>query len=732
MAKICTIVLAVLVFSAPGIYSSSDAVQFFQDQMAMLKGDLPVASSDPQTPPIKCGTPILVGIKLLEYNGFELSSSLLETRPETLPLTFGGDHVLVHYADSGEHAPYQVNVDTLPADGVPDFINRVSEIFEYVWGVETGSPDSGYLGYNPPLSDEGRGGDNRYDVYVINLGTGYYGLTVPEGVAGQYQISSFIEIENDFAGTSYSGDPVNGARVTAAHEFFHAIQFGYDALEFDYGNVSDPSTYKPWWMEASAVWMEEIVYDGLNDYVNYLPYFYNYPWMSLGTFSYTPGDPRAYHPYGSCVWPIYLTEKFEIDIIKEIWEGCALVPGYNTLIVTNNTLAARSSSLVDAFTEFSIWNFHTGTRANPALYYSEGAIFQQEVSPTFIINPPISEPISIGGLPNPPEHLGANYIIVQTETSSGGLSFSLDGMDITIAGWHATVLGYNPLNSEWIDFAVNPSTGVGSLEWYNWNLYDNLVLIPTVSGITPYYNSNTYTGSISFDSSLYGDNIVYVWPGDLDNNAVVDEEDILPLAVNWYEVGGARNQIAMNWSPLAIQLWDTPSATFADADGSGRVDIRDFLAICLNWGSTHSGTFTYGFQSPGFNLDAHRSVLEIIYDEVKNANSGPQFEIRLYLEKILGLTIPDEFILRQNYPNPFNSSTVIEYQIAEKTTVRLTVFNLLGQKVRTLLDAGKSAGVYRIAWDGRDDNGNNVASGIYLYRLELPSENITRKMVLIR
>ncbi|UCE66048.1 MAG: hypothetical protein JSU85_14535 [Candidatus Zixiibacteriota bacterium] len=522
MVRVCLAVLAILSSSIVYADSSDDAIQFFENQMAILKGELPQTLSDPRSPAPKCGTPILAGINLLKYSGTELPSSLLETRPETLPFTFGGDHVLVHYADSGAHAPYQVNIDTLPADGVPDFINRVSEIFEYVWEIETGNPDSGYLGFNPPLSDDGRGGDNRYDVYILNLGDGYYGYTVPEGFAGQYQISSFIEMENDFVGTSYSGNPVNGVKVTAAHELFHAIQFGYDALEFDYDNVSDPNTYKPWWMEASAVWMEEIVYDVLNDYINYLPFFYSYPWMNLGTFSLTREDPRLFHAYAACVWPIYLAEKYEIGIVKEIWEGCAAVPGYNTLIVTNNSLVTRSSSFAQAFTEFSLWNYHTGTRANPVLYYSEGALFP-EVDSTLIITAPISEPISIGSLPNPPEHLGANYIVVQTGSSSGGLSINFDGVDITNAGWHATVLGYNPLNSEWIDFAVNPSTGFGSLEWYNWNLYDDLVLIPTVSGITPYYNSYTYNGSVAYDSSLYGDNIVYVWPGDLDNNAIVDE-----------------------------------------------------------------------------------------------------------------------------------------------------------------------------------------------------------------
>jgi len=225
------------------------------------------------------------------------------------------------------------------------------------------------------------------------------------------------------------------------------------------------------------------------------------------------------------------------------------------------------------------------------------------------------------------------------------------------------------------------------------------MIIPTVSGITPYYNSYTYDGSIVYDSSLYGDNIVYVWPGDLDNNSIVDEEDILPLAASWYEVGNARSHIAMSW---------TPSATFADADGSGQVDIRDFLAICLNWGSTHSGTFTYGAPSSDFDIDVHRSVLEIIYDEVKNSKSGPQYEIRLYLESLLGMAVPDRFILRQNYPNPFNSSTSIEYQVSDKAHIRLTV------------------------WNGLDDGGRDVSSGIYFYSLESPSGDITRKMVLIK
>jgi hypothetical protein len=731
MAKATLIVACILLVLAVNAYSSDSAIQFFESQLAIIKGDSPQPLFDPETPAPKCGTPVLAGIYLLEYRGIELPASLQEDRPTTLPLTFGGVHVLVHYTDVGPDSVYQASVDTLPADGVPDFVNRISEIFEYVWEIETGNPDSGFLGFNPPISDDGRGGDNRFDVYVLNLGAGYYGFTAPEGFAGQYQVASFIELENDFSGTIYQSRPVDGVMVTAAHEFFHAIQFGYDALEFDFDDAGNPDTYKPWWLEASAVWVEEIVYDDLNDYLNYLPYFYNYPWMNLGTFSYTPGDPRAYHPYASCVWPVYLTEKHGIDIIKEIWEGCAVVPGYNTLIVTNDALTARSSSLDEGFTEFSIWNYYTGVRANPVNYYSEGASFP-EVDPSMVFSNLTSVPVSIGDPPDPPEHLGANYIVVQTGSSSGGLVIDFDGADIIGAEWHGSVLGYSSLLSEWIDLGINPSTGLGSLEWYNWDDYDDIVIIPTVSGTTPYYISYSYSGSLAYDSSLYGQNIVYVWPGDLDNNGIVNAEDILPLAINWYEVGNARDRVAIDWSPMANELWITPGGTFADADGSGQVDIRDFLPICLNWNLTHNGTFVIGAQPNDFDMESHRPVLDIIYNEVRNANSGPRYEIRIYLEKLLGISVPDNMALLQNYPNPFNNSTSIVYQTPELGLVKLTVFNLLGQKVITLVNEEKAAGTYSVEWDGRDDKGRIVSSGIYLYRLESTSFNLTKKMLLIK
>ena len=95
-------------------------------------------------------------------------------------------------------------------------------------------------------------------------------------------------------------------------------------------------------------------------------------------------------------------------------------------------------------------------------------------------------------------------------------------------------------------------------------------------------------------------------------------------------------------------------------------------------------------------------------------------------------SLPTGFQLMQNYPNPFNPMTVIEYRVPKAGHVKLEIFNSLGQKVRTLVDEEKTPGNYQVVWDGRDDTGNIVPSGVYLYQLRGQNALITRKMLLVK
>jgi hypothetical protein len=91
-----------------------------------------------------------------------------------------------------------------------------------------------------------------------------------------------------------------------------------------------------------------------------------------------------------------------------------------------------------------------------------------------------------------------------------------------------------------------------------------------------------------------------------------------------------------------------------------------------------------------------------------------------------------QFELHQNYPNPFNSQTVIQYNLLINCKTKLEVYGILGRKIRTLLDEYQPRGYKKITWDGKDDHGRSVASGVYFYRVQTGELEQTKRMVLIR
>jgi len=89
--------------------------------------------------------------------------------------------------------------------------------------------------------------------------------------------------------------------------------------------------------------------------------------------------------------------------------------------------------------------------------------------------------------------------------------------------------------------------------------------------------------------------------------------------------------------------------------------------------------------------------------------------------------------LAQNYPNPFNPATTIRYSVRERARVQLKIYNVAGQLVTTLVDRVVEGGVeHTVAWDGRNDAGMRVATGVYFYRMTAPDFTKTRKMVLLK
>ncbi|MCJ7497529.1 MAG: T9SS type A sorting domain-containing protein, partial [candidate division Zixibacteria bacterium] len=100
--------------------------------------------------------------------------------------------------------------------------------------------------------------------------------------------------------------------------------------------------------------------------------------------------------------------------------------------------------------------------------------------------------------------------------------------------------------------------------------------------------------------------------------------------------------------------------------------------------------------------------------------------------KIIASIVPEKFELFQNYPNPFNFGTLIKYALPEESNVKIVIYNLLGQKVRVLVEDAQSPGYYTIYWDGRNDRGEDITSGIYFYRIQTGSFTKTAKMSLLK
>ncbi|MCP4583657.1 MAG: T9SS type A sorting domain-containing protein [candidate division Zixibacteria bacterium] len=191
----------------------------------------------------------------------------------------------------------------------------------------------------------------------------------------------------------------------------------------------------------------------------------------------------------------------------------------------------------------------------------------------------------------------------------------------------------------------------------------------------------------------------------------------------------------------------------------GKVRCTEFSANEYNGATTDNGDIDFGhglLTDPGLNSFHHNQYYNLCaYNEDQVYAQGnwwgttdPQ-EIResvshnviwdpFLTEPILGKivatdpSIPERFELVGAYPNPFNATTVIEFAVPNQTRVEIRVFNILGQSIRKLHDREAEPGVHSVVWDGKNDNGNEVSSGVYFYSLQTSSDFMTKKLTLLK
>lgn len=216
----------------------------------------------------------------------------------------------------------------------------------------------------------------------------------------------------------------------------------------------------------------------------------------------------------------------------------------------------------------------------------------------------------------------------------------------------------------------------------------------------------------------------FVWPGDVDGDGEVGGGDIEALAEYWGLSGPQRPHPSPAWAGQPARFWDPEEATYADADGDGKVDKEDLRLVLKNWGRA--------FGEPAPRLERR----EVISEAYRVASKVHNPEVRGKMLSVLRpemaeLGIPSELGLHA-LPNPFRDGTTFRLRLPFGGRGFLRLYNVLGRPVRTLWKGTWRPGEIFLSWDGRDEGGRKVASGVYIARLEVGGEARATKVLLVR
>jgi hypothetical protein len=242
------------------------------------------------------------------YTGEATSGSLAVTNCSTLgerPVlsgtmqTFSNDRFVIHYTLEGADATSE------------SLVQQMADVMNEVWDYQIVQ-----LGWMAPPSDCGEGGDTRFDVYVMELeNQGILGYAQPEGLVGdnpasteveQYAAYSYLALDNNY---DSSADPIALMRATAAHEFHHGVQFGFDLNDGD-----------GWYYEATATWMETQTFPQEQDATGYVSSLFATPGLCLGNIN---NDESGVRIYGEWTMIDSMARDYGMDAVAKLWRNIA-------------------------------------------------------------------------------------------------------------------------------------------------------------------------------------------------------------------------------------------------------------------------------------------------------------------------------------------------------------------------------------------------------------------------
>jgi len=688
---------------------------------------------------------------------------------EGLPLIFKSTHFRYHYTITGPDAvPTE---DISPMNGVPDYIDVCADAFERAYRIELD-----LMGFKKPLNDFwmlDNGGDEKYDVYFFSGPWG--GFTMPEWpdrvlpTAATYV--PYFGMNSRIYDLSGKSEGKRFLENTAAHEFLHSIQFSY--------NVIMPR----WFMESTSTWIESIVYDGglvddgdniddpdyigetdaYNDYSHLLRYWFTHPDWSLDVFD-------GWHEYADVIWVLYLTRRFGTDIVRQIYEETT-EGSYREMGNFYDVMTNHGTTLAEAFKTFTVWNYFTGDR-DDGKHYLNGHRF-----------PPVA--VHLDDIHNRypvfkyfdsqemPEHFSSRYVVFEPASDvNQTFAIRIDGGDINdpeelgrlrnfgLRGWGAKLIIEGNDGSVDVDeiFTFSRSQeGQKTFQDFGAKIKKiTLILINLHPDIQHETDSISYAAGVPPIGKLSTPTLTQDA-----NGKVIISWDLLDIS-GIKEVAIVRKRYAPseddmdndNLTPL-----EALNATDKNGDGipDGNIEIvgRTPATDTKFEDTTIFADIDMGRQ--GFDATEVRYYYAVVPVNELGIMGAPSIAADGitpvpprwlkatwgFLKETSGKTIlpplpsPSPILLFPNYPNPFNAETWIPYKLYKPSNVVVNIYSATGKLVQKLDLGYKNAGTYAdknkaAHWDGKNEAGENVGSGVYFCVIKAGEFQAKRKMYLVK
>ncbi len=614
------------------------------------------------TAPEKCGTPVVDEIEAaLPLISEPVASRIrsMRSRPSCTN-TYDTTHFRIHFDTTGPHAildwPDPWYLEAVAAAAESSWVDIVDE-----------------LGFRAPPGDgsdpDGGGGNNRYDIYLQDC-SGYYGYcqgsyTVPS--TPRTDCTSYVVIDNDYSGFGYA-DPTDPMTVTVAHEFCHSCQNSHDYME------------ATWYKECTSVWAEDVVYDDIDDYRFYLPYYYNYPYRSLEW-----QDGTGLRMYGSAVWNFFLAEHLGTGVVPSIWYE--LESAADIYVLMDVELSSRGTSLEEEFATFALWNWFTGARHDGA-HYEESAIWPTVSAQRNYTTYPLSGVAPLAA--HRPDHMAWNFIHF---TNTGGLEdlieISYDGPFPATTPNAAWLVTKTPLGAtaEWGALPLN-GWGNGTATVTGWDELEQVGLIVV--------NACASTDAMSY---------------------TVDADVSTPVEGAFFASATAEDAVTLRWT-----IPNTAGMASLDVERSRREEGPYETVNALPLDVTSPGEYVDTDILPGDEL-WYRLVAHLDDDTQDTVGPAPA-RVVVPGSSALSLSRP--------FPNPSSAATSFELVMPFEDRVSVTVYDVSGRVVATVLDETLGRGRHTVTWNGTDPAGRDVAAGVYFCSLATSDAVLTERILRVR